>query len=168
MKRGIRKLSVAALVLLVVLSAGCGGEESASSPEGLDVEGEYSGTMTFTKVEVVYDTDDEERYYQPEDTSDWIGESMEISYIVSLDGDKMTLTPTDAGEGGTVFTGDYRADRNEFVYTIPGEEGFDDTVLTLTFGKEGDVVKSVGTIVQTHTETGWVNERTLELTKAGS
>lgn len=166
MKMGIRRLSVAAFVLLVALTVGCGGEEPAASPEGLDVEGEYSGTMTITRVEVVYDTDDEERYYQPEDTSEWIGESMEISYSISLDGDKMTLTPT--GDGGTVFSGDYKTESNEFVYTIPGEEGFDDTVLSLIFSKEGDVVKGTGTIVQTHTETGWVNERTLELTKAGS
>jgi|GEM_PF-5004611 len=132
MRMGIRKLSVAVLILLVALSVGCGGEETAASPESLDVAGEYSSTMTFTKVEVVYDTDDEERYYQPEEPSD------------------------------------YRTDNNEFVYTMPGEEGFDDTVLSLKFYEEGTIVKAKGTIVQTHSETGWVNELTLELTKADS
>lgn len=166
MKAILRILTFTVLVLLVTLSVGCGGEEPAASPESLDVEGEYSGTMTFTKVEVVYDTDDEERYYQPEGVSDWIGESMEISFSISLDGDKMTLAPT--GAGGAVFSGDYNTESNEFVYTIPGEEGFDDTVISLTFSQEGEVVKGIGAIVETHTETGWVNERTLELTKVGS
>ena len=168
MRIGIRKLPVTVLILLVALSVGCGGEEPTASPESLDVAGEYSGTMTFTKVEVVYDTDDEERYYQPEDTSEWLGESVEISYNVTLDDDKMTLTPTGDGEGGTVFSGDYRTDNNEFVYTMPGEEGFDDTVLSLKFYEEGTIVKAKGTIVQTHSETGWVNELMLELMKADS
>jgi hypothetical protein len=164
----IRKRLIGVMILLVALSIGCGGEEPAASREGLDVEGEYSGTMTFTKVEVVYDTDDEERYYKPEEPSDWLGENIEVSYSISLDGNKMTLTTTGAGEGGASFSGDFKTETNEFVYRIPGEEGFDDTVLSLTFSKEGDVVKGRGTIVQTHTETGWVNERTLELIKAGS
>jgi hypothetical protein len=51
---------------------------------------------------------------------------------------------------------------------MPGEEGFDDTVLSLKFYEEGTIVKAKGTIVQTHSETGWVNELTLELTKADS
>jgi hypothetical protein len=163
------KFSFVILVLLMTFFlclTGCGGEEEqgGTSP-AIDVEGAYHGTMTITKVEIVYDSDDDGtvEYYQPEGESEWIGESAELSYQVTLDGEEMTLTPM---EGDAMsFVGSYLLDKNEFVSTVPGEDGFDDTVLALQFFEEASAIKCRGTIVQKHTETGWANEMTLELSK---
>jgi hypothetical protein len=184
------------LMLIMILSicllfAGCGsgdggnGEEAsqestAGIPEsgaealaGLGIEdlsGSYAGTMTMTKVGVVYDSEDMDEdgnilhYYKPEGTSEWEGESVDVTFEVALEGDEVNVLN---GEGETAFnvtydplTGTWENSKD----VPPGTE-----ITAAEFSKvDGKAhIKIVFTSTYENTEVpDGVNEIVIEITKA--
>jgi len=161
------------LVLLLIMGAlaGCsggGGAEEAQS-EPLDISGEYAGTMTFSKVEIVYDTDEDmngeetRTYYEPEGESEWLGEKVEVNYQVAMTEDQR-VTLTSLGSDGSELTeieGTYDQDQSTFSYVTDEIGGKNE--MNLTFAEVGGIVTGKGAMVFTHTETGLVNEITIDL-----
>lgn len=137
---------------------------------GIDsLNGSYSGTMTLTKVGVVYDSDDVDEdgnilhFYRPEGTSDWEGDSVDATLEVVLEED--TVRVLNSG-GKTAFavtydplTGTWESSKS----VPPGTE--------ITAGEFSKVdgkahVKIVFTTTFENTEVpDGVNETVLQLTK---
>lgn len=119
------------MILTCLLFAGCGGgdggngdEASKESAAGIpasgaealagigieDLSGSYEGTMTMTKVGVVYDSEDMDEegnvlhYYKPEGTSEWEGESVDVAFEIALEGDEVNVL---SGDGETAFNVTY-------------------------------------------------------------
>lgn len=168
----IAKLVMFFLITLTLMVA-CGDSQGSQSESGekLDISGTYTGTMTFTKVEIVYDTDEDANgeetitYYEPEGESEWIGERVEATYKVEKMDDQ-SVTITSVGSDGSElksFKGSYRNDGNKFFYE-EDEIGGKNTI-TLEFSDMGDTIAAKGVILFTHTETGLVNEISLDLKK---
>ncbi|HYE68062.1 MAG TPA: hypothetical protein VEA58_05580 [Anaerovoracaceae bacterium] len=119
-------------LLILILStfmllAGCSSGGEAGAPEnsggipasgaealtrlGIDsLSGSYTGMMTLTKVEVVYDSEDVDEdgnvlhYYRPEGTSEWEGDSVDATLDVVLEED--TVRVLNSG-GETAFAVTY-------------------------------------------------------------
>ena len=179
------------MMLILILSTcllftGCGDEEKAvpgdadgipaSGAEALarlgidSLSGSYNGTMTLTKVGVVYDSDDVDEdgnvlhYYKPEGTSEWEGDSVDATLEVVLEEDTVRVLNSD---GETAFAVTYDP--------LTGAWGSSKSVLSgteITTGEFSKVdgkahVKIVFTNTFENTEVAdGVNETVLELTKA--
>ena len=178
-------------VLFFILSiclplAGCqsGGEAASENAEGIpatgaealaglgidSLSGSYSGTMTLTKVGVVYDSEDVDEdgnilhCYRPEGTSEWEGDSVEASLEVVLEEDTVRILNSD---GETAFAVTYDS--------LTGTWGNSKSVPSgteITAGEFSKVdgmahIKIVFTATYENTEVAdGVNETVLELTKA--
>jgi len=167
---------LAALVMTIVMLAsmvGCSssGENENAQTKTIDISGEYAGTMTFSKVEIVYDTDEDENgletrnYYEPEGDSDWLGETVDVKYqiIVNEDNTVSLSGKDDDGNLTTTIDGAFNESKSEFFYET--EEPGGKNAMTLLFSEADGTITAKGTMVFTHTETGLVNEITIDLKK---
>lgn len=135
-----------------------------------DPNGVYSGTMTMTKVEVVYDTEDldEEgniqKFHEPEGTSEWLGTSVEATLEIELDGNLLQVL--NATDKTPVFEVDYDPSTGEWLGEKEHEYGR--ILTTADFSKTDDQVKVKIVMTETHEKTevpDGVNETTFELIK---
>jgi hypothetical protein len=160
-------------IFLLLLITGCSnaGGVDGTQINPINISGDYAGTMTFSKVEIVYDSDEDANgeeirdYYEPEGKSDWLGESMPVNYRVAVSDDK-TVTLTGMDEDGAeteMIQGEYDQDESRFYYVT--QETWGETEFNLTFNEADGMVTAKGTILFTHTETGLVNEITIDLKK---
>lgn len=180
------------MMLILILStcllfAGCSGGGEAGVPEnsggipasgaealarlGIDsLSGSYSGTMTLTKVGVVYDSDDVDEdgnvlhYYKPEGTSEWEGDSVDASLEVVLEGDTVNVLNSD---GETAFAVTYDPLTGTWGSTKSVASGTEITVgeISKVDGKAHVKIVFKNTFENTEVADG-VNETVLELTKA--
>jgi len=182
------------LMLILILStcllfAGCGdggsGEEAsqesdggipASGAEALagigieDLSGSYAGTMTLTKVGIVYDSEDVDEdgnilhYYKPEGTSEWEGDSVDVAFEVVLEGDEVNVRN---GEGETAFTVTYDPLTGTWGSSKSVPQGTEITAgeFSMVDGKAHIRVVFTSTYENTEVPDG-VNETVIEITKA--
>jgi len=171
-KAGMLAVFVMAVLILVFIS-GCSDSEvpKDAQKKPLDISGEYAGTMTFSKVEIVYDTDEDENgqeirnYYEPEGESEWVGETVDIKYqvIVNEDNTVSLNGKDDEGNLTTTIDGSYNEKTGEFFYET--EEIGGKNAMTLLFSEADGMISAKGAMVFTHTETGLVNEIAIDLKK---
>lgn len=159
------------LVLGSMVGCSSSGEVEEDQAKAIDISGDYVGTMTFSKVEIVYDTDEDENgqetrnYYEPEGESDWVGETVDIKYQVIVNEDN-TVSLNGIEDDGSIATsidGAYNEAKNEFYYET--EEIGGKNAMTLLFSDKDGILSAKGTMVFTHTETGLVNEIAIDLKK---
>lgn len=161
------------MVIFVMIMTGCGGsgKEGEAPKELLDISGNYTGTMIMSKVEIVYDTDEDSNgeeirnYYEPEGESEWLGQSVSANFRVVVNDDQsVTLAGvSDDGSENPGVKGAYNQDKSEFYYVT--EEIGGKNEIFLTFAEENGTITAKGTMLFTHTETGLVNETTIDLKK---
>lgn len=187
----MKKIMIALVLILSVtlLFAGCakgGQEKEAAAGEaggipvsgaealaslGIDsLSGSYVGTMTLTKVGVVYDSEDTDEdgnilhYYKPEGTSTWEGDSVDVSLEVVLEGDEVSILNS---EGGTAFAVVYDPQTGKWGNSKRVSAGTDITAGEFSKVEGKPHVKIILTSTFEHTEVpDGVNETVLELTKA--
>lgn len=184
------------LMLIMILSvcllfAGCGGggggsaaEASKQNAEGIpasgaealaglgidDPSGSYAGTMTLTKVGVVYDSEDVDEdgnilhYYKPEGTSEWEGDSVDVTFEVVLEGDEVKVQN---GEGKTAFAVSYDPLTGTWESSKGVPQGTEITAgeFSLVDGKAHVRIVFTSTYENTEVPDG-VNETVIEITKA--
>lgn len=188
----MKKKIIVALALILSVSllfAGCskGGKEeqtAAGEAKGIPVSGEealaslgidalsgsYSGTMTLTKVNVVYDSEDTDEdgnvlhYYRPEGTSAWEGDSVGVSLEVVLEGDEVVILNS---EGKTAFAVAYDPQTGTWGNSKSVSPGTEITAgeFSKVDGKAHIKIILTSTFENTEVPDG-VNETVLELTKA--
>lgn len=186
------KKTIVMLVLILsicLLFAGCqkqGGEEAAAPEEsggapasgdealaqlGIDsLSGTYSGTMTLTKVQVVYDSDDVDEdgnilhVYRPEGTSEWEGESVDATLEVVQEGDEVRILNS---SGATAYAVTYDSATGTWKSSKSASLGTEITAgeFSLTDGKSHVKITFTQTFENSEVPDG-VNETVLELTKA--
>ena len=182
-----KRILVLILILLTCLMlAGCqsGGEASSENADGIaasgaealaqlgidSLSGSYTGTMTLTKVGVVYDSDDVDddgnvlNYYKPEGTSEWEGDSVDASLEVVLEGDTVNVLNSD---GEIAFAVTYDPMTGSWKNSKDVPSGTEITVGEFSKVDGKAHVKIVFTATYENTEVAdGVNETVLELTKA--
>lgn len=187
----MKKIMIALVLILSVslLFAGCaksGPEEEAAAGKaggipasgtealaslGIDaLSGTYSGTMTLAKVGVVYDSEDTDEdgnilhYYKPEGTSEWEGDSVDVSLEVVLEGDEVSILNS---EGETAFAVVYDPQTGTWGNSKSVSAGTEITAgeFSKVDGKPHVKITLTSTFENTEVSDG-VNETVLELTKA--
>jgi hypothetical protein len=156
------------MILLVGLMGGCAGEETPQATgTGIgDVSGTYSGTMTMSRVEIVYDYDGAEgQEYAVEGESEWQGFSSEQQYQIKQNEDNtLTLISINEDPSDNVeFTGDYDTETGQFIYELDANN-----IYTMAFTNTDGVITVTGLMTQTSPLPeleGLKNEVSFELTK---
>lgn len=169
----MKKIGIFILLVAFVLTVmvGCSDSGTEGPKEMLDISGDYSGTMTMSKIEIVYDSDEDSNgeeirnYYEPEGESEWLGESVSANFRVVVNDDQSVILTgvSDDGSENLGLKGKYNQDKSEFYYET--EEIGGKNEIFLTFAEENDAMIAKGKMVFTHTETGLVNETTIDLKK---
>jgi hypothetical protein len=164
MKRNI--WAIILIILLVGLTAGCAGEETPQATGIGDVSGTYSGTMTMSRVEIVFDYDGAAgEEYAVEGESEWKGFSSDVKYEVLQNADN-TLTFTSINEDpsdNVDFVGSFDSETGEFRYEIDAN-----SVYNIVFTNTDGLITAIGVMTQTSELPklkGLKNEVSFELTK---
>lgn len=155
---------------------GDGGGIPASGAEALarlgidSLSGTYSGTMTLTKVGVVYDSEDVDEdgnilhYYKPEGISKWEGDSVEASLEVVLEEDTVRVLNSD-GETAFAVTYDPLTGAWGNSKSVPPGTEITTGEFSKVDGKPHVKITLTSTFEHTEVPDG-VNETVLGLTKA--
>ncbi len=138
---------------------------------GIDsLSGSYSGTMTLTKVGVVYDSDDVDEdgnilhVYKPEGTSEWEGDSVEATLEVVLEEDTVRVLNS---SGETAFSVTYDPLTGAWANSKSIPTGTEITKGEFSKVDDKAHVKIVFTTTFENSEVpDGINETVLELTKA--
>lgn len=187
MKKIIFALLLILFVSLIFTSCAKDGEEekaAAGEAEGIpasgaealvrlgidSLSGAYSGTMTLTKVGVVYDSEDVDEdgnilhYYRPDGTSEWEGNSVDASLEVVLEGDTVRVLNSD-GETAFAVTYDPLAGTWGNSKSVPAGTEITAGEFSKVDGKPHVKITLTSTFENTEVPDG-INETVIELTKA--